>query len=229
MLIDSPIISRASGSLAGLTFYMGKGGLTARARTMPVNPSSAAQGNVRGAFGLCVQRWIDTLTDDQREKWSTYAANVALTNPLGDPINVSGMNMYVRCNSVRNRVGLPFVDEGPAIFDLGEYSPPVIDISGGDKSISVAFVDTDEWVDEDDSAMLVQTSPEQNPTVNFLKTPFRRAQEIDGDSVTAPTSPAILTGQFFHTIGNAQFWRIRVTRADGRLSQVTSGRNIVTA
>jgi hypothetical protein len=60
----------------------------------------------------------------------------------------------------------------------------------------------------------------QNITKNFFRGPYRYAGKIEGDSVTPPTSPATLVSDFPYAAGQRAFLRVRVSRADGRLSNV---------
>jgi len=218
MLIKSPVIAAGSGSIAGLTASHNKGGLYLRARTIPTNPGTTLQTAVRAAMASLSVLWQDTLTALQRLAWETYAENVPLINKLGDPINVTGLNMYIRSNVGRLQAGLPRVDDGPSTFNLGEYTAPSFSIDTASDEVDVTFDNTDAWANEDDSALLVYGSSPKDPTINFFKGPYTLLDTIDGDSVTAPTSPAAIPLAQAIVAGQRNFFRIVVSRADGRLS-----------
>lgn len=220
MLIRSPVIASGGGSLAGLTLSHNRGGLYMRARATPVNPSSAQQVLVRATFGNLSTAW-QTLTQVQRDAWTTYAINVPVTNSLGEQVTLTGHQMFVRCNAPRVQAGLASVSDGPTVFANDALSPvaAVISVAGADYSI--IFDDTDDWVDEDDAALLVYASRQMAPTINYFKGPYQLAGSIDGDSSTPPTTPdSSLAFLFAYSLNNKAALRVRTTRADGRLSPV---------
>jgi hypothetical protein len=159
-----------------------------------------------------------SLTAAQRTAWNTYAANVTVLNALGDPINISGLAMYQRCNTPILQAGGPRVDDGPLIFSLGEFTNPSFALDEAADEVDVTFTDTDLWANEDDGFMFVYASRPQNPTINFFKGPYRFAGKIDGDGVTPPTSPAAITLPFAVATGQRIFVRTLIARADGRIS-----------
>lgn len=218
MKFKSAAFTQASGSVGGMTFSHNAGGLYVRARSIPTDPASVRQVAVRNAMTQVSAAWIDTLTQAQRDAWETYAANVPLVDRLGDPINVSGLNMYQRTNVIRLQSSLGRLDAAPIIFNLGSFSDPSFAIDTAADEVDVTFVDTDTWANEDDSSMIVFGSLPQNQTINFFKGPYRVLGTIDGDSITPPTSPAALSLSVPVSAGQRDFFRVRVSRADGRLS-----------
>lgn len=228
MKFKSPVLSEASGSIAGLTASHNRYGLYFRQRVIPVNPATGLQVAVRGFFGLLSTAWQSTLTAAQRAAWDLYAQNVTVTGPLGDQQNITGANMYIRCNVPRLQAGLPRVDDGPTEFSLGSFSAVSGTIVASTQVIGVTFTEADDWVDEDDAGLLVYTGLPQAPTINFFKGPFRYAGMIEGDSTTPPTSPAsINTLDYTYTAAQIAFCRYLVSRADGRLSPVQLQRTVV--
>jgi len=208
-----------SGSIAGNTFAKNRSGNYVRARTKPVNPQSSFQTDVRSQLAALVTRWTETLTAAQRAAWDAYAANVSKTNPLGETIFITGQNWYCAVNVPNGQAGYSYVDAAPTIFDRGTFTPVSIVPSGGaTPELDVTFDNTDAWANEDDAAMLIYSSREVNPSRTFTPGSYRLAGTIEGDSVTAPTSPATLTSPFPMTNGNRVFMRALVIRADGRLS-----------
>lgn len=219
MKIRSPIIASGGGSLAGMTLSRNRGGLYLRGRSNPVNPSSGAQVEIRTYFGNLSTRW-QSLTDAQREAWTTYAQNVTVKNSLGEDITLTGHQMYIRNNTARLLAGFNEVDDGPTEFSSDVLSPVSISADGPGDQFSVTFEETDDWVDEDDAGLLVYGSRQQAPTINYFKGPYRFAGVIEGDSVTAPTSPQVLDSIFELDGGNSVFCRVQSVRADGRVSPV---------
>lgn len=218
MLFKSAIITQGSGSLGGMTLSHNAGGMYLRARAIPTNPNTPFQQAIRGFVSALVSLWQDTLTDAERQEWITYALNVPLLNPLGEPINVSGLNMYLRGNVSRLQAALARRDPGPIVFDLGDFTNPSFAIDEPANEVDVTFTDTDDWANEDSAAMLIYASRPQAPTINYFKGPYRFAAAILGDAITPPTSPAAIALPFPVTAGQRLFFRARVTRARGRLS-----------
>jgi hypothetical protein len=225
------IVGTASGSLRSNTYSRNRFGAYIRNRTIPVNPNTARQSTVRTFMQVLTSLWLSTLTPAQRAQWSAYGENVPLLNRLGDAINLTGLNHYVRSNIPRLLAGLTRVDDGPVIFTLpGPVTDADCAYAADTQLVSVSFDDTLDMFDVDDSALLVYTGLPVNPSVNYFNSPFRFAGSIDGSVATPPTSPETMASPF--TIQEAQkvFHKFRVSLADGRLSDFfRSGSAIVAA
>jgi hypothetical protein len=223
----SPIITQASGSIGGATYSRNRGGMYIRARAVPTNPNSPQQQTVRTAVAALVNAWNNVLTPAQRLVWDTYAENTPVLNTLGEPVNVGGLGMYIRGNVPALQAGLARIDDGPTVFNTGEYTEPVVGaISAGGNTMSLAFTNTDAWASEDDAAMLVLISRGQNPSKNYFKGPYRYAGKIDGNSGAPPASPASIDLPFAVAVGQKVFCQVRVVRADGRLSAPFRGNGV---
>lgn len=211
-------MTQASGSLGGITASHNRGGMYFRARAIPTDPNTLPQAVIRGIMGQLVNRWINELTALQRATWELYASNVPLTGPLGDPITVSGLNMYVRSNVPRVQLITPIVDVGPAIFDTGTLSPVTItNLSEAVQQFDVNFTDADGW-NIANGHLLIQQGRPQNPTINFFRGPYRLAGTINGIAV----SPVTLPTEFAFVAAQRLFFRVRASYADGRLTQAVS-------
>jgi hypothetical protein len=212
-------IAAISGSMSGVTYSRNRGGAYMRLRAIPVNPNTAQQQSVRGHMASLASHWVETLTSAQRSAWDNYALQVPLPNPLGSPRNVGGIGMFIRSNLPRLQASLAKVDDAPTVFDLGVVTNPgPFTVTAATGVGSLTYDDTDEWCDEDGSAMLIFGSRGQSPSVNSFEGPYRYQQKIEGDSVTPPTTPEALGWIFPLSAGQRAYMRLRVTRADGRLS-----------
>ena len=212
-------IVQMSGSLAGNTFARNRSGNYVRARTKPVNPSTTNQVLVRAIMQTLTARWSQTLTAGQRTAWNLYASSVTMTNKLGESINLSGFNHYIRSNHWFARMGRTLVDDGPVIFELPE-TDPTISIAGSEVTqiVTMTFDDALPWCSEDDAMLVILQGDPQNPQINFFDGPWRgRSAKVgaSGVPVTSPQEYASIT-----VISELQrFWsKFRVLRADGRLS-----------
>ncbi len=208
-----------SGSVGGITASHNRGGAYFRNRAIPVNPNTTQQQAVRGFLATLTSLWNDTLTPAQRDAWNTYALNVPLLDSLGNPRNVGGLGMYIRSNVPRLQAALPRVDDGPTIFNLGDFTNPTFaTFSAAGDTFNVSFAITDDWVGEDDAGMTIAASRPQNPTINFFKGPYRFAAIILGDSGAPPVPPVVIAAPFLFAVDQRIFVQARVTRADGRLT-----------
>jgi len=217
-LFKGLLVSKVSGSIGGITFSHNKGGPYFRSRATPTDPNSPQQQAVRAIVGQLSNHWINTLTAAQRESWATYAANVTVLDPFGDPRYIPPLSHFVRSNTPRLQAGRARVDDAPTIFNTGDFTSPSFAVSEATQQVSVTFGDSDPWCDEDGSAMLIYGSRPQNPTINFFKGPYRFAGPIPGSSTLPPTTPQTIAIPFAAIEGQKTFWRAIVTRADGRLS-----------
>jgi len=226
MLFKSALITQASGSIGGMTASRNKGGAYFRARALPTNPNTPEQQAVRGFLGALANEWANILTPAQRVLWDFYAYNVPVINKVGDSINLTGQQMFIRSNVPRLQAGLARVDGGPTIFNLGAYTNPSFSFDAANDEVDVTFDNTDDWANEDGSSMLIFASRPQNVTINYFKGPYRFAGRIDGDATTAPTSPAAIAAPFAAVAGQRVFVRVSVSRADGRLSAPFRGQGL---
>jgi hypothetical protein len=208
-----------SGSVGGIVASHNRGGAYFRNRAIPVNPNTPQQQAVRGFMATLTSLWNNTLTAVQRTAWDTYALNVPLADPLGNPRNVGGLGMYIRSNVPRLQGSEPRVDAAPIIFNLGDFTNPTFtNFDAALNQIDFNFNNTDDWANEDDAVMLLYTGRPQNPTINFFKGPYRHVGGIQGDAIVPPVSPTTVGAAFAFGVNNRVFVQIRVSRADGRLS-----------
>lgn len=210
-----------SGSIAGNTFARNRYSNYVRTRTKPVNPRSVDQEKVRTSLGNLVQRWYNTLTAVMRTAWGNYAANVSMKNRLGETMNLSGFNMYIRSNlQLLRSGGYGYRDTAPIINELAEKDPTVTctpDFS--DQQISLVFDNTLPWAGEVGGLMWVYQGSPQSPTRNFFNGPWRYMGVITG-AVVPPTSPHVFNAlRWPVSTGQKQWLAIRILRADGRLSE----------
>ena len=217
MLVRFSILAAASGSMGGTTAAHNRGGAYIRARTVPTDPASGFQVTMRTILGNLATAW-QVITEAQRDAWTTYALNCPITNPLGDPVTLTGQQMYVRCNAARVQAGLARVDDGPIIFAMDSLSPVTIAPLDTADELGVGFVEADDWVDEDNAGLLLYGSRQFAPTINFHKGPYRFTSIIEGDAITPPTTPSAETSVFQLDQDNVVFCRVLSVRADGRIS-----------
>lgn len=226
-MLIRPIIGQPSGSVGGLTAAHNKGGYYLRSRSVPTDPASSYQGQVRDAMASLVAHWSETLTQTQREAWADYAASVPVPNPLGDSITLSGFNWYTACNIPRLQAdtkmstSLGRIDDAPVIFNRGAHTVPVPTLTETSGQ-SIAYDNGDDWATQTGGALLIYQGLPQNAGRNFFKGPWRLSDVVAGDDTTPPTSPAVVANAFLALLayelseGQKVWMRFVSVLSDGR-------------
>jgi len=224
-------IVQMSGSIAGDTHARNRYGNYIRARTKPINPNTERQVEVRAALALLVERWSEVLTANQRAAWNLYASNVSMQNKLGETINLSGFNHYIRSNSILIPWSVPPIDDGPVVFTIPDQDPTLaFTASEAAQSFIVTFDDTLAWNDENGGFMFFEQGVPQNPQRNFFNGPWRRIGAFTGVGGGGPASPNPIAPMMFPIAeGQRQWIYARIRRADGRLSERFTANIIVAA
>lgn len=219
MLYRGPMGGGAgSGKIGAMVGSHNRGGQYLRSRTTPTNPRTAQQLAVRNATRTLAPKWSSTLTQEQRDGWAVYAANVTLINRLGDTITVSGNAMFLRSNISRIQAGLPEIDDAPTVFDVGQGTDFIelnttassFNLNMSVNSVSAVWNNTSQA-----NRLLVYTSRPQNAGINFFNGPYQLAGVLSPDSnntfnVVMPFAAGPADSQIFVA------WR--VSYADGRLT-----------
>jgi len=197
MKFKSQVYTQASGSIGGITYSHNKGGMYTRGRSIPTDPGSSRQMNVRDSVSMYSQMWTTGLTQAQRDEWELYALNVPVLDTLGDPILISGINHFIRANVPRNAADLQLAPTTPlgsqlnasGIFTLPMLIPPTItSLVASTGVLTVEFAEED-WGDLADNALLIYLGRPRSVGRNFFKGPYRLAAMIQGDAMSAPTTP----------------------------------------
>jgi hypothetical protein len=222
MIYKSPILSEASGSLAGLTFSRNKGGAYVRARVVPTNPGSIEQEKVRDAMKQLSAQWRDVLTTAQRDAWTGYALATPVKNALGEWKFITALAHYVRSNSQRSTLGLAVINDAPSVPGMPDFTPAVVTVAAATDIASIAFTNTDEWAIAIGGFLTVYISRPQPASINYFKGPYRHLKTIAG-LVIPPTSPATQALDFPCVAAQRLFYKINALTLDGRRSGDQSG------
>lgn len=227
-LFKSHLVTQMSGSVAGTTYAHTKSGLYQRARSIPVNPNSGNQLEVRAAMTSLVAAWTEILTAAQRTAWDLYAANVPVVNTLGDSFNLSGQNWYIAANVPRLQAisklaaTIARIDDAPTIFDRGDFTTPTF-VADEVTGIDVTYTNSDAWAAAVENVLLVYQGRPQNPSRNFFKGPWRLIGQVEG-AVVPPTPPLNISAATLASLGfvisdaQREWLAFAVSRSDGRLS-----------
>lgn len=222
MKFRSQVYTAVSGSIGGLTYAHNSGGMYTRGRATPTNPNSAAQQAARNAFGSLATAWRG-LSQAVRDTWTAWAVANPVTDAFGDPLTLSGQQMYNRLNQPRVRAGEATVSTPPASMGMSPLAPLALSFSTPD--VELAFDSTDPWANADGGFLFIQTGIVVARSINFYAGPWRYLSSVAGDTATPPTSPESDTTNAFGQVysffsGNRQFYRVCASDSEGRLSTV---------
>ncbi len=208
------------GALGGNVFSRNSTGNYVRSKTTPINPNTANQVAVRASLAQLTVRWSETLSAANRTAWNLYAASVQVTNKIGESINISGFNHYLRSGiEFLNRLG-GFTDAGPVVFEIPEADPTLaITATEAGQTLSVTFDNTLPWANETGATMLLYQGTPQNAQRNFFDGPWRFIGNVLGDDAVPPVSPVVVPVDFAIAEGQRQWIYARIRRVDGRLSE----------
>lgn len=207
-----------SGSIGATVYSHNRYGAYVRARSVPVNPNTDRQVNVRNAMRSLTIAWQNTLTDAQRAAWNVYAANVSWVNRFGDPVNLTGLAHYIRSNTELVTLGFGRIDPGPVIFNLAAAELLLgCTASEATQQLSITFDDTETWANEAGAFQHFSMGLPQNGAIAFFNGPWRYLTSVAG--VSPAVSPKVATAAFPIAEGQRIWLRSRIMRADGRLSE----------
>lgn len=218
MKFRGDFLGQPSGSVGGITFSHNKGGYYIRKRNIPTNPNSARQQAVRANLGTLAAMWA-SLTQAQQDAWNLYAANVPMLDQYGEGRTLTGMQHFIRSNTVALLAGAAIIESGPTTFDTGTFTPfGFVDIDVTLQELHYTLTDTDDWANETGAVAVISVGRPQGAGRSFFKGPYRSTEFLEGSSVTPPTSPNVCGLPYVFAAGNKGWASVRILRADGRLS-----------
>jgi len=217
-LVVLPEGQQRSGSIGGTVWSHNRSGVYIRNRSIPVNPNTDRQSAVRNAVRAISIAWETILTQVQRDAWDVYAANVTWQNRLGQSINLTGLNHFIRCNTPRVMNAIARVDAAPVIFDLAAADTELT--ASAEELTQLITVNGDllhPWIGEANAWYFISMGIPQNASRRYFGGPWRQLAAIPGAG--PPPFPALLATAFPFAEGNRIWVRSRVARGDGRLSE----------
>lgn len=103
-----------SGSVGGVTSSRNRFGQYRRTRATPVNPRSAAQGQVRSRMSANAALWR-TLTGNQRAGWTDLGLSMVRSDALGQSYNLTGFQTFCSVNNTLASSGGAGVTAAPGL------------------------------------------------------------------------------------------------------------------
>ena len=220
----SPLLSEASGSLAGIVASHNRGGQYFRRRVTPTDPLTTRQAETRANMATLVAYW-QTLTPAQRTAWTLYGSNTPVTNVLGQTIHLTGQQQFLRTNTVRLQIGESIVEDAPTIFDTGVPVTNVTDFSFDGGTGDVIFNTQTPGGTSTAGEVVVWGGRPQNLSRNFYKGPYQYAAKTGPSAGSTAQTFGLTVGSTWLTdyvpsLTTLFPFRCRVSYDDGRLSEV---------
>lgn len=215
MLIRTGWGGQLSGSVGGVTASHNRYGQYLRNRSVPVNPNTALQQEVRSSFGASAIAWKG-LTQEVRDNWQAYATATPTLNRLGETITLSAFAWFVAVTSFRLQIGLGVPNFAPVTPGLATL--------GTDRNFSVlagalSFAATAGTVT---GFGLVLYSPLVSAGASSFSGPYSRF----GIGTLLPSGMAAVVQTGFRfgvpTVGESRFFSIRGSGLTNKLSDVHS-------
>lgn len=149
------ICDPSSGKFGIAVYQGGRYGQVVRALAIPTNPRSAAQSLVRARMTTVSRAW-QTLTQAQRDAWTSTALNVQSKPRLGLYGALTGSQLHMKINASLLEQGGAVVAVPPAIPEFSDLpiSALVITNTGGTIAIKLSTTDS-----PPDGTMLAGAAP----------------------------------------------------------------------
>lgn len=139
-----------------------------RTKVTPVNRQSTAQTTVRNRLSTISKTW-HTITQAQRDAWSSAVSNYKKTDIFGDIQNPSGFNLYQKLNNNIMTLGGTIITTPPVVAALDGISDVVLTYTVGTPALSIASTIT---AGTDHGFKVFATAP-QSAGKNFVKSEYK--------------------------------------------------------
>lgn len=218
------IVVAGSGKVGGHVFSKNRGGAYMRTKVTPANPNTVAQQNVRAILSSLSQSWSG-LTEAQRLAWQGAVTDWSGTDIFGDIKNPSGVNLYVRLNSVLLNAGKAVIANPPLKTEMPytEIVSAVFDVSSS--TLVITFADAN----YDGVDLAISATPVLSNGVNFVKSQFRRIATVVGATGTADAGSAYLAKFGTPVIGGNVRLQVQPVLATGQIGTPQSIKVLVQA
>lgn len=212
MAIFIPILGNLRGSVGANTFSHNRGGDYLRRRVAPTNKNSTRQQTMRSMLSSLASQWSSLLTPEQRIAWNTWAGQQTKEGPLGNSINLTGINGFIWTNTHVLDAGDTILSNPPT--DVGPEA--LLTMSADISALTTADITfTATPLEATERAVLFMSLPQAGEA----EPNFKQAR-IVGYSALAQVSPWAATLPFPVLVGNKViFFAAVYDNATGLFSQ----------
>ena len=141
IITPGPLAAAVSGSIGGTTFSHNRGGPYVRNRSIPTDPNTQSQQNVRSILATQSASWADQ-TDAIRAAFGNWAVQNPVINALGRSILLSGQQAFVQLNSRLALNGDTLLTAPPIINAPDGLETLVLDADIGVGDVDLTFTAT---------------------------------------------------------------------------------------
>ncbi len=163
-------VTAARGSVASAVFTKSRYGPGIRASATPIDRNTPPQRAIRAQAGALAKAWSQVLTQTQRNGWNALAALNARTDVFAQTYYLTGFLLYVAANQGLAQIGLPVIDDAPALWTAGAPTALTITQNTGGAIFSVAVTNNPGATD----VPVVYASPQLSPGITVAKTKLKK-------------------------------------------------------
>lgn len=204
------VVQDARGKQNGLVYSRNASGAYVRAKVSPVQPNTPAQLRVRAQFGANSKMWSGTLTQAQRNAWTSFAAANPITDVFGNSVTLNGLATFNRLNQILTNIGAaaelqPPVDLSVPTLAVGtgltaSHTAPVITITTASQSVVAG------------AEYYIFATSNQAPGVNPNQNQYRFIGTVaSGSSTTLITITALWVAVFGSLLVGKNIWVLLAT------------------
>jgi len=187
-------VSDMRGSVGGSTFTRTRAGAITRQRVKPTNPQSQYQMDQRSIITELAQAWGQTLTQAQRDGWSTFGDNFPSVNKLGQQVLLTGNQAFSRVGGRMLAAGQSYLSTAPADQDVAELQSVTATLDIGAGNFELAFTSVGNLGND---LLVIEMTPGISPGISNYTNRLRPVVY----TAAAPTSPIDLESGFVARYG----------------------------
>jgi len=212
ILLLGQIASDIRGSIGGTTYARNRSGAYARNRTVPVDPATVPQSDARLRVSTLQTYFRTSLSAAERQSWRDLASATLFPNRVGQPHQLSAINLFIRTNALRDVAGAATLDVAPAAPATTAAPALTCEIDGVSGDLEVQTVAPSVQAGE---YLFVSVSPPQSLNRYFYKGPWTSPQRV---LTSATAIPYVLIDTADLVTGSAYFIKWRFMGSTGRVS-----------
>lgn len=217
LIKTAPIVSDLRGSIGGVTFTRTRHGLVARRRIKPTLGQSNSQTRARAAYSQAVLFWRDGLSEQNRLDWNTAGRSLTLRNKLGDPLQPSGFQLFLR-SALSAAIISRALPTAPPVPLLEPFPSYVLSWNEGADTVDLNSLTNQPPLTS--GALIWWSSPDLSPSVYSPRGPWTF---IDAEVYTAGIAIDLSFGPFTYRMRPCRrFYRIRAHSFPGGVSSLVT-------
>ena len=146
------------------------------------SPNTAKQTAVRTNLATASGAWGGTLTDAQRTAWNDFASNFPITDRLGQTLQLTGQQAFVRLNSRLLNAGLSQITTAPTDQAVSDVTSITATVTVTGSVMTLGFSPSPLAAGD---YMIVRATPAFSPGKSYFTNALRDIQ-ISSSAATTP-------------------------------------------